>query len=211
MKNLLRLLSAVLLVAAVLAAHPARAQQKGAMQIGLAARYAWPGMDLQDFDPAPDYAVVFHYFLTSTTSVDANLDYLLLTKSIDAPGGNLDLDYTQWALSMGLRYRPKVDFVVRPWVEGGLGYEFWSTKLDLSGSENGGGASIIYYGGLGFDWEFIEDWTLSGEARYTYLPQKGSMDSEVVTRKGGALHVNNEDFLNGALTTAGIELTWRFK
>ena len=212
MKNLLRLSLVCLALAAMLVpAAPARAQQKGAMQIGLAARYAWPGMDMQSLGPAPGYGVVFHYFLTSTTSIDAGFDYLALTKSIDAPGSNVDLDYTQWALSMGLRYRPKVDFVVRPFVEGGVGYEFWTTKIDVSGSENGSGNSVVYYGGLGFDWEFVEDWTLSGGARYLYLPQTGKLESEVVAGTGGKQQVNYDDLNNGALTTVGIELTWRFK
>jgi len=211
MKNLYRLLPAVALAAAVLAAFPARAQQKGAMQIGLAARYTWPGMDLQTLEPAPDYGLIFHYFLTSTTSIDVNVDYLMLSKSLDAPGGHADLDYTMGDLAFGMRYRPKLDLVVRPFAEGGLGYEFWSSKLDVSGAQTRTGNSIIYYAGLGYDWEFAEDFTMTTTARYYYLPLREHLEDEVVTSAGGAQRVHSADVLNASLMTAGIELTWRFK
>lgn len=212
MKHPLRLLIAALLTAALLGpALPAGAQQKSAMNIGLAARYAWPQADLEPLDPALSYGIVFHYWLTTTTSVDVGLDRFALTRAIDAPGGDADLDFELWDLTVGLRYRPKLDLLVRPYAEVGVGYEFWTLKLDVDGYENRSGGSMVYYAGIGYDWEFIEDWSLTTGARYYYVPLAEKLENEVLSVTAGDIQVSEDDLVSAGLLTAGIELTWRFR
>jgi len=168
-------------------------------------------LDLDTLDPALGYGIVFHYWLTSTTSVDVGLDRFAMATTVGAPGGEADLDFEFWDLAVGLRYRPKLDIFLRPYAEVGAGYEFWTVSLDVDGYENRSGSSMVYYAGLGCDWEFAEDWSLTTGARYYYAPLAEKLEKEVLTVTPNKVETEKDDLTSAGMLTAGIELTWRFR
>lgn len=204
-----KMLGVALALAAALGAGPARAE-KGAMEIGLAARPVWPTADLESLEPAFGYGAIFHYWLTSTTTVDVGIDYYPLTAALDYGDREVDLDFTSALFEVGLRYRPKLDFLLIPYAEVGLGYQFWSSSLDLPGNEVRRGNSIAYYGGVGFDWRLSEQLTAGVNGRYTFLAMQEQLEDEVLV-SGTEVDVEKTDLVAGGLVTAGVELTWRFK
>lgn len=203
-----RLLAAVLALAGATAfAVPARAE-KGAMEIGLAARYAWPQMDLSRLEPGLDYGVIFHYWLNSTTTVDVGIDSLTHRAPLMVDGAEQDLIFQTYVVEVGMRYRPKLDFFLQPFAELGVGYQFWSVDLEPSALDDRSGSAMAYYAGLGLDYPFLGQFSAGIDARYWYLPMQESLEEKVSAIGGDE---TKTDLRNAGFLAAGIELTWKFK
>jgi len=199
------------LFAIIFSAETAQAaKSKGTMEIGLSSHYNIPEQDVEDMDPAMGYGIVFHYWLTSTTTVTGTLDYMSYEWPFEVEGEDEGLDYTTWILGVGVRYRPELDLWIRPYGEAGIGYQTWTSYPGVTGIDSRNGGSVAYYGGLGFDRELFHAFTLGFNARYVYTPMNDRLESEA-WRSGGEYRLDKTPIREVGYVTAGLELTWTFR
>jgi len=185
--------------------------EKGAMELGLSGRWAWPQQDAGDFDPGLGYGFIFHYWLTRTTSIEAAYDYLQFQGPLPVDGEDKGQTYTASVIEAGVRYRPPVDFLLKPYVEGGAAYQFWEIKPGLSALEGISGANFAAFAGAGAEYEVLPTVTLGVGCRYLYLPMQTHLDHEVRTLAPGKYAIREVPFENVGIVSAGVELTWRFR
>lgn len=185
-------------------------KSKGTMELGLAAHYNVPQQDVSDLEPGMGYNIVFHYWLTSTTTVTGTLDYMSYEWPLEVDGEDESLDYTAWVLSVGIRYRPELDLWVRPYGEAGLGYQSWTTYPGVSGIDSRQGGSVAYYAGLGFERELFHAFTVGFNARYFYMPMNERLESEARST-GGDYKIDKTSIRDVSFMNAGLEFTWKFR
>ena len=198
-------------LAAMLISGPAWAYGKGAMELGLSSHYDWPGMDASVFDPAFDYGLVFHYWLNDRSSIMAGFDQLAFSAPFEVDGSDEGLDYTSSVFMGGLRYRPEMDFALRPYLEGGVGYESWTVKPGGGSLDNRSGSSVAYFAGTGLEYEIRRALTVGVNYRYLFYSMKENLEREAVSVPGGNYDVSKDPFKSVGFGTLGIELTWRIR
>jgi len=190
---------------------PAFGSSKGAMEIGLSSHYAWPQQDVADLSPGLDYGAVFHYWLTRTTSVLVGLETVTFECPLKVDGRSKRLLFQAVMLELGVRYRPEVDFIFKPYLEAGVGYQFWSTDPSPSFLDSRSGNSLAYFAGLGLEREFAGRFTWGLNLRYHYFPMRENLEREVFTNPDGSYLVEKDAIREVVFVSAGFELTWRFR
>ncbi len=186
------------------------AKGKGTMELGLSAHYNIPQQDVSDMEPAMGYDIIFHYWLTSTTTVTGTLDYMSYEWPFEVDGEDEGLDYTAYLLGVGIRYRPELDLWVRPYGEVGIGYQTWTAYPGVTGIDSRSGGSVAYYGGLGFERELFHAFTAGINTRYVYMPMNERLESEA-TLSGGDYRLEKTPIREVGFVTAGMEFTWKFR
>lgn len=185
--------------------------ERGAMEIGLSSHYSWPQMDVDEFDPALDYGFIFHYWLNDTTSFQAGFEQLAFEGPLKVDGKDKGMVFDVGVIELGIRYRPEVDFLFKPYLEGGFGYQFWSTKPGASIIESRNGGTIAYFAGTGLEYEFYHTVTAGLNLRYRYMPMNEKLEEEAITIGPNLYDVKDTKLEMAGYPSAGFELVWRFK
>ncbi len=202
---------ALIMILALLVSSPVVAGGKGSMEIGLSSHYCVAFQDADHFEPSIDYGLIFHYWLNDTTTILGGFEQMRFTVPLEVDGSDDDLVFQTGLLYAGVRYRPEIDFFMKPYVGAGIGYQTWNTDTLPSGYDRRDGGSMIYFGDGGLDYEFARVVTLSFNVRYYHLGISDRIESELFTTTTGDYLVDYDPFRSVSLGTAGIELTWRFR
>lgn len=184
---------------------------RGAMEIGLSSHYAWPQMDMDEFDPAPNYGFFFHYWLNDTTSFELGFEQLAFQGPLKVDGNDKGMVFDVGVILFGIRYRPEVDFLFKPYLEGGFGYQTWKTKPGTSIIEGRNGGTVAYFAGTGLDYEFYHAVTAGLNLRYLYMPMNEKIESEAITIGPDLYDIKDTKLEMAGYPSAGLELVWRFK
>jgi opacity protein-like surface antigen len=184
---------------------------KGAMEIGLAAYYGWPTGDAQEFEPNYSYGMVFHYWLNDTSTVLVGWDMMSHEVPFTVDGEDENFLYNALVLYVGARYRPEVDIFFKPYLEGGMGYQMWSTNRVPKMVDEREGSSVAYFAGTGWEYDLAHTFTVGTSFRYYYMVMAEKMEERSVTTGPDSRKKYKDPFVNVGFATAGIELTWRFK
>jgi opacity protein-like surface antigen len=205
------MIAAALFLAAALAPAAGRAGGKGVIEIGLTSHYNWGAGDAQDFDPSLSYGLIFHYWLNDTTSIMAGFDQLHFNIPFEVNGNAKDYAYNASLIYGGLRYRPKLDFFLTPYLEVGLGYQTWNITDVSSPLKTRGGGSAVYEAATGIEYDVLHSVTVSLNLRYYDLMMNERLATQATTRPSGKTKAEYRPLENVGVTAAGIELCWRFR
>ncbi len=205
-KNLINCFVLAVLTA-LLMCQPARAE-KGAVHLGLASHFVWPQMDVAEFEPGLSYGAVFHYWLNDTTSIELGYEYMNFKSPLDAGGEGEHISYVTNIIEGGARYRPELDFIMTPFVEAGIGYQFWSTDPGVDFLDSRSGNSVAYFLGSGLVYHFRKLFLASLSVRWHYMPMHEHIVVETDDAGGNVRERNLRDV---SYLSAGIEMVWRLK
>ena len=192
-----------------LASAGAFAKEKGAMEIGLAAHYDLAQGDALEFDPGTSYGVIFHYWLNSTSTIMLGFEQFAFQAPLEVDGSDKDMDYNISALEVGWRHRPKVDLFVKPYFEVGFGYHNWYLQSPVEDRE---GSSVLYFLGLGLEYEIRHQLTISANTRYYYMAMNENIETEAISIGPGIYDdIDDAPLKDVRFLGTGIELTWKIK
>lgn len=204
-------MAALFFMVVMLVAHPAVAEGKGSMQIGLAVHYLTPCRDASDFEPDPGYGAVFNYWLNSTTTILVTVEQLSFHVPLEVDGDDEGSRFTATVLGAGIRYHPELDLWIDPYFEAGLAYQSWSIDPSPRFIDARNGGSVAYFAGAGLNHEIRHSVTAGLNLRYYYLPMQEQIEREAVSFPGGGHHVTRAPLRELGFLSAGIEVEWRFK
>jgi len=194
----------------------ALAEGKGSIEFGLSSHFNVPVADAADFDPALNnnyVGLIFHYWLNDTTSVMAGLSELSFPASIEVNGSGEEFRYGTWVLFGGVRYRPELDIIARPYIEAGLGYQSWRTYDVPDMIDERSGGALAYYAGAGLEYDLLHTMTAGLNLRYLYTPMNDRIETEAVSDplNPGIWDVEKSPLEQVGFVSVGIELTYRFR
>lgn len=181
----------------------------GEMELGLIYRYDMPTLDLQDLDAGNAYGILFRYWFNDTSTLDLEITDRGNSYQFDTYQGSEEMLLKRTGLTAALVYLPETDFIFRPALGVGLGFQIWSATADHVEQQNGQG--FLFYGSAGFQYRVADFITLNPTVRYQYFGFNRNLVDEIYLDNNNDKRFHQKRFDQAGSIEIGINVSFLIK